>query len=120
MNARRNVPSVDGAITRCPRINPVDPARNTFMSSMLSAPASIPCTRLITLRPGSAAPGALGSSHTDSFTSSSTPNRSANVAHTNRPASLISRCSSNLTCTESRLIGPAGTSAPPCTIWVTS
>jgi hypothetical protein len=26
VNARRNVPSVEGAITRCPRIIPVDPA----------------------------------------------------------------------------------------------
>jgi len=95
VNARRNVPNVEGAITRWPKINPVDPARSTFMSSMLSAPASIPCTRLMTLRPGSAAPGALGSSHTDSLTSSSIPKRSASDAHTNKPASLISRCSSN-------------------------
>ena len=65
------------------------------MSSMLSAPASIPCTSDITLRPGRHAPGARESSHTDSFTNSSIPNRSASVAVTNSPASLTSRCSSN-------------------------
>ena len=90
------------------------------MSSMLSAPASIPCTNDITLRPGRHAPGNLGSSHTDSFTSSSIPNRSASVAHTSNPASLISRSSSNATRTESRFDGPSGTSAPSCTMWVTS
>ena len=31
VNARRNVPSVDGAITRCPKISCVDPARSTFI-----------------------------------------------------------------------------------------
>jgi hypothetical protein len=40
-----------------PRIRLVDPARSTFMSSMPSAPASIPCTSVITLRPGNDAPG---------------------------------------------------------------
>jgi len=96
------------------------PALSTFMSSMLSAPASIPCTSDITLRPGRHAPGARESSHTDSFTNSSIPNRSASVAVTNSPASLTSRCSSNCTFTDSRLAGPAGTSAASCTIWVTS
>ena len=67
------------------------------MSSMLSAPASIPCTSDITLRPGSAAPGASGSSHTDSLTSSSSPSRSASVAVSSSPASLTSRSSSNAT-----------------------
>ncbi len=37
VNARRNVPSVEGVITRCPRIRPLDPARSTFMSSIESA-----------------------------------------------------------------------------------
>jgi hypothetical protein len=111
---------VDGAITRCPKISPVDPALSTCMSSMLSAPASIPCTNDITLRPGNAAPGDLGSSHTDSFASASIPNRSANVAVTNKPALLTSRCSSKRTRTESRFAGPSGTSAASCTIWVTS
>jgi len=97
VNARRNVPKVDGAITVCPSTRPVDPARSTFMSSMLSAPTSIPCTRLITLRPGSAAPGALGSSHTLSFTSCSTPNRSASDPVNSSPASLTNRCSSKRT-----------------------
>lgn len=96
------------------------PARSTFMSSMLSAPASIPCTKLITLRPGSAAPGSVESSHTLSLTNCSIPSRSASVAHTSSPASLISRSSLNATRTESTLAGPSGTSAPSCTIWVTS
>jgi hypothetical protein len=39
---RKNVPNVEGAITRWPTISCVDPARSRFMSSMLSAPASIP------------------------------------------------------------------------------
>ena len=90
------------------------------MSSMLSAPASIPCINDITFRPGSAAPGTRYPSHTDSFTSSSIPNRSASVAVNNSPASLTSRGSSNATRTESKLPGPAGTSVPSCTIWVTS
>ncbi len=120
MNARNNVPSVEGAITRWPKIRTVLPARSTFISSMLSAPASIPCTNDITFRPGSAAPGNLGSSYTDSFTNSSIPNRSANVAVTNKPALLTSRCSSNRTCTESTFASSSGTSAPSCTIWVTS
>jgi hypothetical protein len=68
-NARKNVPNVEGTITRCPKIKAVEPARNTSMSSMLSTPASIPDTSDITLRPASAAPGTLRSSHTLSFTS---------------------------------------------------
>jgi hypothetical protein len=38
-------------------------ARSTPMSSMLSAPAIIPWIRLMTLRPGNAAPGPLGQPH---------------------------------------------------------
>ena len=76
------------------------------MSSIESAPASIPCTSDITLRPGRHAPGALGSSHTDSFTNCSIPNRSASVAVTSKPASLISRSSSNATRTASRFDRP--------------
>ena len=114
------MPNVDGAITLCPSTRVVDPARRTFMSSRLSAPASIPCTRLITFRPGNTAPGTLRPSHTDSFTNSSIPSRSASVAVTSSPASLISFSSSNRTRTESRFSGPVGTSAGSCTIWVTS
>ena len=86
------------------------------MSSMLSAPASIPCTNDITFRPGSAAPGTPYPSHTDSFTSPSIPNRSASVAVNSSPASLARRGSSNATRTESKQAGPAGTSEPSCTI----
>ena len=55
---------------------------------MLSAPAIIPCTSVMTLRPGSAAPAPRGSSHTDSFTVSSIPRGSARVAAISNPASL--------------------------------
>jgi hypothetical protein len=67
------------------------------MSSIESAPASMPCTSDMTFRPGRHAPGNFGSSHTDSFTNCSIPNCCASVAHINKPASLISRSSSNLT-----------------------
>jgi hypothetical protein len=91
VNARKNVPSVDGAITPCPKTSPVLPALTTSMSSMLSAPASIPCTNVITFRPGSAAPGTPAPSNTVSFTNRSTPNRPANDAVNNNPASLGGR-----------------------------
>src|SRR5665811_2379290 len=49
VNARRNVPRVDGAITPCPRTLPVEPERRTSQSSMQSAPAAMACTKVLTL-----------------------------------------------------------------------
>jgi hypothetical protein len=43
VNERKNAPSVDGAIAKCPRIASVFPARSTSQSSMQSAPSSIAC-----------------------------------------------------------------------------
>ena len=43
MNARRNVPNVDGAFTPGSTL-PTAPSRNASMSSMLSAPVTIPAT----------------------------------------------------------------------------
>ena|GEM_PF-5386588 len=43
MNARRNVPNVDGAFTPGSTL-PTAPSRNPSMSKMLSAPATIPAT----------------------------------------------------------------------------
>ena len=74
---------------------------------------------VITLRPGRAAPG-TAPSDTDSSTSSLSRNRSARVAVKSSPASLTTRSSSNAIRTESRLLGPAGTSAASCTMRVTS
>jgi hypothetical protein len=68
-------PGVDSAVTRCPRTSCVDPARSTFIIEP-SAPASMPCTRLITLRPGRPASGTRYRSRTDSFTVSSIRSRS--------------------------------------------
>ena len=56
MNARKNVPSVDGAGTHPPSNRRVRPARSTPQSSTLSAPSSIANTSAITLRPAFAAP----------------------------------------------------------------
>ena len=41
VNARRNVPNVDGAGTQPPSRRPLRPARSTAVSSMLSAPSTI-------------------------------------------------------------------------------
>ena len=51
----------------------------------------VPVHGVVTLRPGSAAPGARASSHTDSFTVSWIQSRSASVAVIGAPASLPSR-----------------------------
>jgi hypothetical protein len=55
MNARRNVPSVEGAAT-LPSSADRRPERSTSQSSMLSAPSTIAKIGVITLRPALAAP----------------------------------------------------------------
>jgi len=85
VNERRNVPSVDGAITQCGRTASVAPARSTCASSMQSPPATIDWTRVITLRPGRAAAGRSPRSTTSS-TTASTPSLAASVAVMSKPA----------------------------------
>ena len=52
VKARRKVPSVDGAITRCPSTEAVAPERSTSAWSMWLPPATMACTKVSTLRPG--------------------------------------------------------------------
>src|SRR6266542_5580544 len=52
VHERRNVPRVEGAITRWPSTWLVAPQRKRSASSIQSAPASIACTRVNSLRPG--------------------------------------------------------------------
>lgn len=56
VNERKNVPSVDGAIGRCPRTASVRPARSTSQSSIQLAPSSNAWTSQSTLRPGRSRP----------------------------------------------------------------
>ena len=60
LNARRNEPSVDGAYARA-KTRPIPPCRSNAMSSMLSAPATIPATSEATFNPALAplSPGTL-------------------------------------------------------------
>ena len=55
---RRKVPRVDGALTVPPRVQAVPPVRNTSASSMQSPPAMAEATRVISLSPVLARPGA--------------------------------------------------------------
>jgi len=87
---RRNVPSVEGAITRCPSTSAVRPARNTSQSSMQSAPSAIPEISVITFAPSMPAPTRAPRS-TRSSTSDSIPSRPASVADKTTPASATAR-----------------------------
>ena len=55
---RRKVPRVDGALTVPPRVQAVPPVRNTSAASMQSPPAMAEATRVISLSPVLARPGA--------------------------------------------------------------
>jgi hypothetical protein len=55
VKARKNVPSVDGAMTRCPSTEEVAPERSMSAWSMWLPPATMACTKVSTLRPGSRA-----------------------------------------------------------------
>ncbi len=96
VNERRNVPSVEGAIGRCPSTASVRPARNRSQSSIESAPSSIACTSEITLRPGRAAPG-RPPSLTAPSTRASIPSRRPSVTASMIPAPATTRSSSNTT-----------------------
>jgi hypothetical protein len=52
LKERRKVPRVEGASTRCPRTDDVDPERSTSASSMHSAPAISAWRKVITFAPG--------------------------------------------------------------------
>jgi len=90
VNARKNVPKVEGAITRCPSTLAVRPARNTSQSSMQSAPSAIADTNVITSAPPLPAPSRSPRS-TRSSTSASIPSRPASVAVNTIPASATAR-----------------------------
>ena len=96
VNERRNVPSVDGAIARCPRTASVRPALSTSQSSMQSAPSSIAWISESTLRPGRDAPGRLPRS-TAASTSASIPSRRPSVTASMIPALTTTRSSSKTT-----------------------
>ena len=115
VNARRNVPSVDGAAIQPPNSRRVRPARSTSVSSMLSAPSAIAKTSDMTLRPALPAPGRFGRSRTSRCASDSIPSRAASVATSITPASDTTRSSSKLTRTPSNPTGPSS-----CTNKVTS
>jgi hypothetical protein len=114
VNARKNVPSVEGAATGWPSTSPVRPARSTSQSSMQSAPNAIAEISVMTLAPAFAAPG-RSPRPTVSSTSASIPSRSASVAQSTIPASATAHSSSNSTATPSN---PTGCSC--CTMKVTS
>jgi hypothetical protein len=90
VNARKNVPSVEGATTRWPSTAPVRPARSTSQSSIESEPSAIAETSVITLAPAFAAPARAPKS-TVSSTSASIPSRPASVAANTIPASATAR-----------------------------
>src|SRR5215204_3981878 len=96
VNDRRNVPKVEGAITRCPSTSWVRAVRSTSASSITSPPATIACSRVSTLRPGRWWPGRSPRS-TSSSTTASTPSRSASVAVSARPALATAWWSSKAT-----------------------
>jgi hypothetical protein len=74
VNARRNVPKVEGAEIRWPSTAAVCPDLSTSQSWMQSAPSAIAESIVIALRPGFAAP-AWSPRSTRASTSCSIPNR---------------------------------------------
>ena len=91
---RRKVPRVDGALTTQPMAPPVPPVRNTSASSMKSPPASAEATRVSSLSPGFARPGASPKS-TWLSTTSRRPRCWARVTGSSSPALATRRWSSN-------------------------
>ena len=91
---RRKVPRVDGALTVPPRVRAVPPVRNASASSMQSPPASAEATKVITLSPVLARPGALPRSRR-SCTSWERPRWWARVTGSSSPALATRRWSSN-------------------------
>ena len=83
MNARRNVPNVDGAFTPGSTL-PTAPSRSPSMSAMLSAPVTIPATIEATFA-AALAPAPPGTV-TILFTNDSRPARRANRITGTTPA----------------------------------
>ena len=100
VNARRNDPSVDGAYALV-KSRPIPPWRSSAMSSMLSAPATIPATSEATFNPALAplSPGTLRCSSA----SSRSPARSANASTGTSPAVDTRFGSSNATDVRARV-----------------
>lgn len=90
------MPNVEGAITRWANTDPVAPARNTSAWSIWEPPATIACTNVSTLRPGSAPP-TRPASRTVALISASSSSRAANVATNTRPALATRFGSSKIT-----------------------
>jgi hypothetical protein len=114
VNARKNVPSVDGAATRWPSTAPMRPERTMSQSSIESAPSSIAEINVITFEPALAAP-ARCPRRTHRSTRRSIPSRTASVATSTTPASATARRSSKRTSIPSNPTGPSS-----CTMKVTS
>ena len=91
---RRKVPRVDGALTTQPMAPAVPPVRNTSASSMKSPPASAEATRVSSLSPGFARPGASPRS-TWLSTTSRRPRCWARLTGRSSPALATRRGSSN-------------------------
>ena len=92
VNARRNVPNVDGARTPVNNLL-IAPCRNTCMSAIESAPATIPATNADTFNPAAnpAPPGTVSRCSANSIS----PARSANRIAGTSPACATKFGSSN-------------------------
>src|SRR5262249_29200679 len=99
VNDRKNVPRVEGARTSA-NTRPLPACRNRSTSSIESAPATIPASRLITFAAGFAPPLlAAPTIATHPATSSGSPIYSPNATARTSPASAIRFGSSNATST---------------------
>jgi hypothetical protein len=86
VNARRNEPSVEGAYARS-KTRPIPPCRSIAMSSIESAPATIPATSEDTFNPA-LAPLSVGTLNRSSA-SRARPTESANAMTGTNPAAPI-------------------------------
>ena len=100
VNARKKVPSVDGAITRCSSTSALAPARSMSAWSMWLAPATMAWTSVKIFRPGRNPPTRPDSSIVVSQSLSS-PSRFARVAMSTSPALATRFGSSKVTATRS-------------------
>jgi hypothetical protein len=94
VNARKNDPNVDGAYALA-KILPIPPWRSSAMSSMLSAPATMPATSEVTFNPA-LAPLSVGTLRC-SPARSANPARCANAMAGTKPAADTRFGSSNAT-----------------------
>jgi hypothetical protein len=94
VNARSNVPSVEGAGIQPPSSRRVRPKRRISQSSMLSAPSTIANGTAITLRPAFAAPGRLRRNRVNLAANASIRSRLASVATSITPVAETARSSS--------------------------